>query len=130
MHKYELLENKERDRQQSLIFDAQLLVNAAVVSLQNAFKDFLSRKTINNYIKLGMEVIRDTPSHNKIPLHTLDIWKNPVMASRVQFLFAKYQLRKQSNQEKYDDIVAELQGPPAGLRKETGWGLTTANAVV
>lgn len=67
----------------------------------------VTRQSINNYIRLGLESIEGS-KHKKIPLHVLYLWKNPVWASKIQILHGQYKVREQSAEEKYQEIIDQI----------------------
>lgn len=68
----------------------------------------VSRQTVYNYAKNGLEWIDTSKSNHKVPKHALFIWKNPHWATRVQILHNLYKIRRQNLQEKYDEICGEI----------------------
>lgn len=69
----------------------------------------VSTVTLNKYIKQGLECI-DTTSHNKIPKHVVDIWKDPFYSIKMQMLYQEKKLRKQTPEDRIQEINQELLG--------------------
>ena len=67
----------------------------------------VSTVTLNKYIKQGLECV-DTTSHNKIPKHVVNLWKDPIYAIRMQMLYQNKKMRNQSPEERLKEINEEL----------------------
>lgn len=63
----------------------------------------VSNVTLNKYMKQGLETI-ETTSHNKIPKHAVELWKDPVYAIRMQMLTQEKKLRNQSPEERLQEV--------------------------
>lgn len=67
----------------------------------------VSNVTLHKYMKQGLEVV-DTTSHNKIPKHAIQLWKDPVYAIRMQMLAQDKKLRNQSPEERLLEVREEI----------------------
>ncbi|WP_090080610.1 hypothetical protein [Lentibacillus persicus] len=67
----------------------------------------ISNVTLNNYMKQGLEHI-DTSSHNKIPKHAVDLWKDPVYCIKMQYLYQEKKRLRQTPEERLSEVYEEL----------------------
>lgn len=67
----------------------------------------VSTVTLNKYMKQGLETV-DTTSHNKIPKHAIELWKDPVYAIRMQMLAQKKKLLNQTIDERLKELREEI----------------------
>ncbi|MFD2752109.1 DNA-binding protein [Virgibacillus siamensis] len=67
----------------------------------------VSNVTLNKYMKQGFEHI-DTSSHNKIPKHAVDLWKDPVYCIKMQYLYQEKKRLRQTPEERLSEVYEEL----------------------
>ncbi|WP_090870256.1 hypothetical protein [Oceanobacillus limi] len=67
----------------------------------------ISNVTLNKYMKQGFEHI-DTSSHNKIPKHAVDLWKDPVYCIKMQYLYQEKKRLRQTPEERLSEVYEEL----------------------
>ncbi|KOP79561.1 hypothetical protein AMS59_06925 [Lysinibacillus sp. FJAT-14745] len=67
----------------------------------------ISTVTLNKYIKQGLECV-DTKNHNKIPKHSIDIWKDSFYSIKMQMLYQEKKMRKQTPHDRIQEINQEL----------------------
>lgn len=67
----------------------------------------ISNVTLNKYTKQGLEIV-DTTSHNKIPKHAVELWKDPVYAIRMQMLSREKELQNQRPEERLKEVREEI----------------------
>ncbi|WP_382402604.1 DNA-binding protein [Lentibacillus salinarum] len=67
----------------------------------------VSNVTLNKYMKQGFEYI-DTSSHNKIPKHAVDLWKDPVYCIKMQYLYQEKKRLRQTPEERLSEVYEEL----------------------
>ncbi|MFC4558363.1 DNA-binding protein [Virgibacillus kekensis] len=67
----------------------------------------VSNVTLNKYMKQGFEHI-DTSSHNKIPKHAVDLWKDPVYCVKMQYLYQEKKRLRQTPEERLSETYKEL----------------------
>lgn len=66
----------------------------------------VSNVTLNKYMKQGFEHI-DTSSHNKIPKHAVDLWKDPVYCIKMQYLYQEKKRLRQTPEERLSEVHEE-----------------------
>ncbi|WP_229671886.1 DNA-binding protein [Lentibacillus kapialis] len=67
----------------------------------------VSNVTLNKYMKQGLEHV-DTSSHNKIPNHAVDLWKDPVYCIKMQYLYQEKKRLRQTPEERLSEVYEEL----------------------
>lgn len=67
----------------------------------------VSNVTVNKYMKQGLEMV-DTNSHRKIPIHAVELWKDPVYAIRMQMLAQEKELKDRSPEERLKEVRDEI----------------------
>lgn len=80
----------------------------------------VSRETINKYIKYGLESV-SINSHNRIPMHAVLTWKDPLFSMKLQTLTQRYQHRESSIQDYLKELknqIAEFENKYNGTFNE------------
>src|SRR5699024_575015 len=67
----------------------------------------VSNVTVNKYMKQGLEMV-DTNSHRKIPIHAVELWKDPVYAIRMQMLAQEKEIKNQPPEERLKEVREEI----------------------
>lgn len=66
----------------------------------------VSNVTLNKYMKQGFEYL-DTSSHNKIPKHAVELWKDPVYCIKMQYLYQEKKRLYQTPEERLSEVYEE-----------------------
>lgn len=66
-----------------------------------------SKVTLNKYIKQGLECL-DNGRHNKIPIYTIEIMRDPVYSIRMQAIAQEKKLRNQTPAGRFAEINEDL----------------------
>ncbi len=67
----------------------------------------ISRPTLNKYMEQGLEQV-ETRSHKKIPKHIVELWKDPVYATKMQLNYQEKKMRSQTYEERLKEITLEI----------------------
>lgn len=68
----------------------------------------VSRPTINKYAKNGQLEMLETTKHKKIPLHAVEIWKDPDLNTKVQMLHQLYLERNNPLRTRYEELLVKI----------------------
>lgn len=71
----------------------------------------ISNVTLHKYTKQGLEIV-DTTSHRKIPIHAIELLKDPVYSIRMQMLSQEKKVRNQTLDDRLKEVrdgIIEMQ---------------------